>query len=171
MRDRGFTLVELLIVVAVIGVVGAIAVPSLLRARISANETTAVASMRAINSAQASYSSSANGGYAVALATLATTCPGSTQAFISADLGADPSVKSGYRVELQAAAGSTPGPNDCNATPTRSGFYSTSVPIAPGVSGHKGFASNAAGAVFFDITGAAPTEAVMAPGGGGKVVQ
>jgi type IV pilus assembly protein PilA len=169
---EGFTLIELLIVVAVIGIIAGIAVPGMLRARRAANEAAAIGSLRALNSAESSYAAAAGkGAFAPLLATLATPCPGSTAAFISPDLSIDPAVKSGYTITMAAAAVSSPGPTDCNGVVTETAYYTTAVPVSAGMSGLRAFASSGSGAIFFDQTGVAPTEAQMAPGGGGTTIQ
>jgi type IV pilus assembly protein PilA len=167
----GFTLVELLVVVTVISIVSAIAIPALLRGRITANEAAAIGSVRAINSAESAYAASAAGGnYAPLLSILVLPCPGGTVGFISPDLANDPSQKSGYVLTLSGGAAPAGG-TDCNGTPTQSGYYLTAVPRNVGTTGHRGFASSSRSVVFFDPTGAAPTEASMAPGGGGVPIQ
>ena len=161
-RERGFTLIELLIVVAVVSALAAIAVPSMLRARMTADETAAVSSMRAINSAQASYSAAGGGGYAVDLATLGRSCTPGALGYLSPDLAINPAIKNGYRYQIQAATGSAAGPTDCNGTATRTGYYSTSVPVSS-TAGQKAFSSNTAASIYVSMTGVAPTEAAMAP--------
>ena len=167
----GFTLVELLVVVTIISIVGAIAVPALLRGRITANEASAIGSLRAINSAESAYAGSAAlGSYAPLLSILVLPCPGGTVGFISPDLANDPSQKSGYVVTLAPGTAPVGGP-DCNGTPTQQGYYLTAVPKNVGTTGHRAFASSNRYVVYFDPSGVAPTEAAMAPGGGGVPIQ
>jgi hypothetical protein len=149
--------------VAALGIVAAIAVPGLLRARMAGNEATAIGSLRAINSAESAYAASAaKGGYAISLAVLAAACPGSTQGFISPDLSRDPSFRSGYRISL-SPAGAVEGPTDCNGVRTESDYYATAVAASVGSTGTRAFSTSASSTIFFDPSGDPPSkEATLA---------
>ena len=77
-------------------------------------------------------------------------------------------MKTGYRITLQAATGSLPDRPIATARLRRTGFYSTAVPVTAGVTGRRAFASSTTSVLFVDTSGVAPTEAAMAPGGGGS---
>jgi len=109
-KQKGFSLIELLIVVAIILIIAAIAIPNLLRARISANESAAVGALRTLNTAQISYNSTyPTVGFASALTNLAgtgcaTTAPTSTSACL-VDSALGNSTKSGYLFTLNSVTG------------------------------------------------------------------
>src|SRR2546427_11997753 len=69
-NSRGFSLIELLIVVAIILIIAAIAIPNLLRSRLAANQASAVGSLRTLNTANITYASTYNTGYSSALSYL-----------------------------------------------------------------------------------------------------
>lgn len=143
-KENGFSLIELLIVVAIILIIAAIAIPNLLRARIAANEASAVGSVRTLNTAQISYNSAyPTVGFAGSLGALGgTTCtpPSSTSACLI-DTQLASGNKSGYQFSLSGVSGSPAATYNIVASP-----------IVPNQTGVRYFCSFADGVVRYSTS-------------------
>jgi type IV pilus assembly protein PilA len=145
-KQKGFSLIELLIVVAIILIIAAIAIPNLLRARIAANESSAVASIRTLNTAQISYNSAyPTIGFAGTLGALSGTCNASTAPQTSGacliDTQLASGTKSGYAFQMTGVTG----------TPA-STYMAIGTPISANTTGVRSFCSVADAVVRYSST-------------------
>jgi type IV pilus assembly protein PilA len=130
-RDAsGFSLIELMIVIAVIMIIAALAIPNLLRARMSANESAAVGALRTVATQEVNYNSAWGGGYSTTLAALGPPPPGTPASQTNSDL-VDQVLASGIRGGYQFIY--TPLVPSGSSAPT--GFTVSAGPISPGITG------------------------------------
>lgn len=154
-RTKGFSLIELLIVVAIILIIAAIAVPSFLHSRMAANESAAVASIRTLNTAQISYNSAyPTVGYAATLGALSgTSCtPPSTSSACLIDSVLAGGQKSGYSFTLNTVTG-----------PPNSAYSVFGSPTSPSNTGTRYFCSFADAVVRVSMATIATCDGTVTP--------
>jgi type IV pilus assembly protein PilA len=150
-RERGFSLIELLIVVAIILIIGAIAIPNFIRAKISANEASAVTSIHAVNTSEIGYYSSyPDIGFSSSLSDLGYgaggTCSQTAACFLDPALASGQ--KSGYQFTY-AGDGATPS----------LGYTIIANPSSYGFSGQTSYYSDETNVIRYNATATAgPTD-------------
>ncbi len=152
-KQKGFSLIELLIVVAIILIIAAIAIPNLLRSRMAANEASAVGSVRTINTAEVTYASTyPNKGFAASLDILGGTAGTDAEAGLIDDVLAG-GAKSGYTF-------TAPGADPINGANTT--YTVTARPATFGTTGTRSFFSDQSGVIRYN-TADAPADVSSDP--------
>ena len=150
-KQKGFSLIELLIVVAIILIIAAIAIPNLMRSRMAADESSAVGSLRTINTAEVTYNTNyPTVGYTGTLAQLGgspATCATATGASSTTACLIDNVLATGTKSGYNFAIGGTTG------TPAVT-YTSSATPVSPGKSGQRYFCSDQSGVIEYLLTGA-----------------
>ena len=147
-RQKGFSLIELLIVVAIILIIAAIAIPNLMRAKITANQASAVGSLRAINTACIAYSTS-YGQFPATLINLGPISGGGAASSAAADL-IDSVLASGNKSGYLFIY--TPGANNQS-------YSITATPLTAGTTGQNMYYTDPSGVIRVDTSGSGATNA------------
>lgn len=152
-NQKGFSLVELLVVVIIIAIIAAIAIPSLLASRRAANESSAIQSLRSIHSAEATYQ--ATTGLSTSYGTLTNL---SGAGLLDPTFTGASFVKSGYTIAA-------------SITGTAAGYCSQATPVTAGSTGVRVFGADERGVIYQGLTAAAPCATGVLDTTGGTPIQ
>lgn len=164
---RGFTLVELLIVVAIILILAGIAIPNMLRSKMAANQASAVSNLRTITTAAVSYWVTYGNGYPPSLAAMGGVGPGATcdaAVLLDTTITTAPYQKAGYQFKYTGDQGQitlvVPG---CSNQGYH-GYVATATPVSLGTTGNMSYCSTEPGVLHVDINGSAISSATACDG-------
>ena len=172
-REAGFTLIDMLFVVALVGLLASLAIPGLMRARGAAQASSAIGTLRVVNSGELSFAITCGlGFYAPDLPTLGAPPPGSAEPFLNDDMTAAATfVKTGYNFSLAGTplAGS---PASCNGLPagqSSPGYAAVADPLDPATA--KYFGTNSDGVTYQHTASLAATMPESGPPPAGAAIQ
>jgi type IV pilus assembly protein PilA len=151
---KGFSLIELLIVVAIILIIAAIAIPNLLRSKMGANEASAVESLRTLNTVTIEYATT-YGGYPAALTNLGPATPATAASADLIDSVLASGSKSGYSFAY------SPGTTD--AAGNVLSYAIAAAPISPGTTGQRYFFTDQSGVIRANPSGTASVTSTPIP--------
>ena len=155
-RNGGFTLVELLLVVTIVGILASIAAAPLSRARAASVEVATIGSLRMMNTAQASFAASCGGGsYAPSLVWLTTPPTGAQDAFLGPAMTADAFDRQGYRIRFTAGMPVPSAAKSCNglaAGHAVESYFIAADPLQSGNGVQMRYFGTSSGATIFQST-------------------